>query len=46
MMSRKVSLQAGTNIVVLTDFGRIAKGNYILEVTTSTDKFIKKIVKN
>jgi uncharacterized repeat protein (TIGR01451 family) len=46
MINRKVSLQAGTNIVVLTDFGRIAKGNYILEVTTSTDKFIKKIIKN
>ncbi|MBS1743509.1 MAG: T9SS type A sorting domain-containing protein [Bacteroidetes bacterium] len=46
MINRKVSLQSGTNIVVLTDFGRIAKGNYILEVTTSTDKFIKKIIKN
>ncbi len=46
MLVRKVSLQAGDNIVVLTNFGTIAKGNYILEVTTSTDKFIKKIIKN
>ncbi|MFT3911629.1 MAG: T9SS type A sorting domain-containing protein [Ferruginibacter sp.] len=46
MMNRKVSLQKGDNIVVLTDFGKITKGSYILEVSTSTDKFIKKIVKN
>ncbi len=46
MLTRKVSLQSGDNIVVLTNFGTLAKGNYILEVTTSTDKFIKKIVKN
>ncbi|MEO8772421.1 MAG: T9SS type A sorting domain-containing protein [Ferruginibacter sp.] len=46
MLTRKVSLQTGDNIVVLTNFGNIAKGNYILEVTTSTDKFIKKIIKN
>ena len=46
MLKRKVSLQTGDNIVVLTNFGTLAKGNYILEVTTSTDKFIKKIIKN
>lgn len=46
MLSRKVSLQSGDNIVVLSNFGTIAKGNYILEVTTSTDKLIKKIIKN
>jgi hypothetical protein len=46
MLFRKVALQTGDNIVVLTNFGAIAKGNYILEVTTSTNKFIKKIIKN
>ncbi len=46
MLKRNVSLQTGDNIVVLTNFGTLAKGNYILEVTTSTDKFIKKIIKN
>lgn len=46
MLNRKVSLQSGDNIVVLTNFGSLANGNYILEVTTSTDKFIKKITKN
>lgn len=46
MMTRQVSLQTGNNIVVLSNFGNIATGNYILEVTTSTDKFIKKIIKN
>lgn len=46
MLKRSVALQTGDNIVVLSNFGTIAKGNYILEVTTSTDKFIKKIIKN
>lgn len=46
VLTRKVSLQTGDNIVVLTNFGTIAKGNYLLEVSTSTDKFIKKIIKN
>ncbi len=45
MMNRKISLQKGDNIVVLKDFGTLTIGNYILEVTTPTDKFIKKIMK-
>jgi len=45
VLSRKVSVQKGENIVVLKDFGTIALGNYILEVTTATDKFINKIMK-
>ena len=46
MLSRKIAVQKGENIVVLKDFGSMAKGNYILEVTTPTDKFINKITKD
>ena len=46
MMNRKISLQKGDNIVVLKDFPGMSKGNYILEITTATDKFISKISKN
>lgn len=46
MLSRKIAVQKGDNIVVLKDFGVLPKGNYILEVTTGTDKFIKKIMSN
>jgi hypothetical protein len=30
----------------LKDFGTLATGSYILEVTTPTDKFVSKIIKN
>ena len=30
----------------MKDLGNLVIGNYILEVTTGTDKFIKKIMKN
>jgi uncharacterized repeat protein (TIGR01451 family) len=43
---RTIGLQKGNNIVVLNDFGTLPKGNYILEVSTATEKLIKKIVKN
>lgn len=46
ILRRSVSIQKGDNIVVLNDFGTISSGNYILEVSTATDKFIKKIIKN
>ena len=46
IFSRKISIQKGENIVVLKDFGTLAKGSYILEVTTEADKFINKIVRN
>jgi uncharacterized repeat protein (TIGR01451 family) len=46
ILRRSVSIQKGDNIVVLNDFGTIPSGNYILEVSTATDKFIKKIIKN
>jgi uncharacterized repeat protein (TIGR01451 family) len=43
---RSVAVQKGDNIIVLNDFASMPKGNYILELTTATDKFIKKIIKN
>ena len=46
LLRRNVDVQKGDNIVVMKDFGILPKGNYILEVTTATDKFIKKIMKN
>ncbi|MEN9963037.1 MAG: hypothetical protein RL582_132, partial [Bacteroidota bacterium] len=46
ILRRTVSIQKGDNIVVMNDFGTIPSGNYILEVSTATDKFIKKIIKN
>ena len=46
LVNRKISVQKGDNIVVLKDFGTLSNGNYILEVTTATDKFISKITKN
>jgi uncharacterized repeat protein (TIGR01451 family) len=46
VLRRTVAVQKGDNIVVLNDFGTIPSGNYILEVTTANDKFIKKIMKN
>ena len=46
VLSRKVTVQKGENIVVLKDFGTLSNGNYILEVTTATDKYISKITKN
>lgn len=46
VLNRKIQVQAGDNIVVLKDFGTLATGSYILEVTTPTDKFVSKIIKN
>ncbi len=46
LINNKQLLQKGNNIVVLKDLEKLPKGNYILEVTTPTDRFIKKIMKN
>ncbi|MEO5942496.1 MAG: T9SS type A sorting domain-containing protein [Ferruginibacter sp.] len=46
VLNRQIPVQAGDNIVVLKDFGTLATGSYILEVTTPTDKFVSKIIKN
>lgn len=45
LLNRKIQVQAGDNIVVLKDFGTLATGSYILEVTTPTDKLVSKIIK-
>ncbi|MFN8247919.1 MAG: T9SS type A sorting domain-containing protein [Ferruginibacter sp.] len=46
LASRKISIQKGDNIVVLKDLGMLPKANYILEMTTASDKLITKITKN
>ncbi|RYF89730.1 MAG: T9SS type A sorting domain-containing protein [Chitinophagaceae bacterium] len=45
VLNRKITLSGGDNIVVMNDLGKLQKGSYILEVSTGTDKFIKKVVK-
>ena len=46
LVRRNIQVQQGDNIIVMKDFGTLPNGNYILEVTTANDKFIRKIVKN
>jgi uncharacterized repeat protein (TIGR01451 family) len=46
MVRRTLSVQKGDNIIVMKDFGKLAKGSYLLEVTSGSDKFIQKIVKD
>ena len=45
LLNRKLPVQTGDNIVVLKDLGYLPAGTYILEVTVSTDKFVKKLLK-
>ena len=45
MMNRKMMLQKGDNIIVLKDLEKIAAGNYIMEINTGSEKYIKKIVR-
>ncbi len=45
LVNRKVSVLNGENIIVLKDFGTLATGNYILEITSGQEKFIQKIMK-
>lgn len=45
MLNRKVNVQKGDNVIVLNDFGSMSRGMYVMEVTTGTEKFVKKIVK-
>ena len=45
ILARKVFLQKGGNIIVANDLGQIASGNYLLEINTGVEKYIKKIVK-
>jgi len=46
VFARKISVENGDNIIVLKDLQSLPKGTYLLEVTSGTDKFIKKIIKN
>lgn len=45
VLSRKIYLQKGNNIVVINDIGAVASGNYLLEVTMGTEKYLKKIIR-
>ena len=45
VLNRKIALQKGDNIVVLRDLEKIASGNYIMEINTGSEKYIKKIVR-
>ena len=45
VLRRSVEVEKGTNIIVLKDLNYLPKGNYILEMTTSTNKIIRKITK-
>ncbi len=45
VLRRSVELEKGTNIIVLKDLNYLPRGNYILEVSTSSTKMIKKIIK-
>lgn len=44
--AKKVAIENGDNVVVLTDLQNLPKGTYIIEVSSGTEKYIKKIVKN
>jgi Secretion system C-terminal sorting domain len=45
LLNRRLPVQSGDNIIVLKDLDYLPAGSYILEVTTSTDKFVKKLLK-
>ena len=46
IMSRKAKVQKGDNVIVVNEFERLQKGTYVCEVTTGTDRFVKKVIKN
>lgn len=45
VINRKVNVLSGDNVIVMNEFDRMQSGNYILEVSNGSSKFIKKIVK-
>jgi len=45
VLRRSVEIEKGTNIIVLKDLNYLPRGNYILEMTTSSNKIIRKITK-
>jgi len=44
--ARKVAIENGDNIVVMSDLANLPKGTYILEISSGDEKYIKKIIKN
>ncbi|MCP9750354.1 T9SS type A sorting domain-containing protein [Ferruginibacter sp. HRS2-29] len=44
--TRKVAIETGDNIVVMSDLQNLPKGTYILEISSGDEKYIKKIIKN
>lgn len=44
--SQNVQVEKGGNIVVLQSVGSLPNGNYILEVSTGTERYVMKLVKN
>ena len=45
VLRRSIEIDKGNNIIVLKDLNYLPRGNYILEVTTSSTKMIRKIIK-
>lgn len=45
VLRRNIEVEKGNNIIVLKDLNYLPRGNYILEVTTSSIKMIRKIIK-
>jgi uncharacterized repeat protein (TIGR01451 family) len=43
---KKVTVESGSNIIVLSDVASLPKGMYVLEVVAENDKFSKTIFKN
>lgn len=46
VINRKVNVLSGDNIIVVNEFDRMQKGNYVVEVSNGTEKFTRKVVKN
>jgi uncharacterized repeat protein (TIGR01451 family) len=46
MMTRTALLQTGDNILVIKDLNALARGTYVLEVITESNKYVQKLIKN
>jgi uncharacterized repeat protein (TIGR01451 family) len=46
LVRRIITIQKGDNIIVLRDLQQLNKGNYMLEIISSSGKLVKKLVKN
>ncbi|MEP7165432.1 MAG: T9SS type A sorting domain-containing protein [Ferruginibacter sp.] len=45
LLNRRLPIQSGDNIIVLKDLDHLPVGAYILEVTSTSEKFVKKLLK-